>query len=98
MRIARDFGTVRELYPPGIDDLRELPYPWFNAIRQALHFLSFEELEPKYRPKKSIWLEPDLLKEHFEWVEAARKEEYGNSEETIEDPVQNGAAADLLIG
>lgn len=102
VRIARDFGTVSELYPPGITDIREIPYRWFDAIRQAMVFLSFDELEKEEKPPKSIWLEPKLLKAHFEWVEARRKEKYsvdgdGGTQE-IEEPVDNDAAGMLIAG
>lgn len=99
VRIARDFGTVSELYPPGITDLRELPSHWFDAIRQAIVFLGFEELEKEERPPKSIWLDKDKLSAHFGRVEELRKEKYdvdGGGE--IEEPVENDAARALIAG
>lgn len=98
MRLARDFGTIRELYPPGVDDLRELPYIWFDAIRRALTFLGFDELEPDERPPKSIWLDDEALRLHFDQVKVMREEKWGSGEERIDDPVENPAAKDLLIG
>lgn len=98
VRIARDFGTVRELYPPGITDMRELPYPWFDAIRRAIQFLSFDELEKDERPPRSIWLDSERLTEHFEWVEIRRKEKYSDKGETIEDPKENAAAKAMMVG
>lgn len=100
MRIARDFGTVSELYPPGITDIREIPHLWFDAIRKAIVFLSFEEnLEKEERPPKSIWLDKDKLETHFAWVEQRRKERYsGKGDEEIKDPVENDAAKALLVG
>jgi hypothetical protein len=99
VRIARDFGTIRELFPPGVTDMRELPHPWFDAIRRALHFLSFEELEPDERPPKSIWLDADRLAEHFQWVEQRRKDKWGgDGTQTIEDPVENPAAKAMVVG
>lgn len=89
---------MSELYPPGITDLREIPYPWFDAIRKAIVFLSFEELEKEERPPKSIWMDEKALSAHFTWVEARRKEKYdvdGGGE--IEEPVENEAARNLLV-
>lgn len=99
MRVAKAFGGVRELFPPGITDLREMPYPWFQAIRHALVVVGWDELEPEFRPKKSIWMDGDALKAHFEWVEAVKKERFsGNPETAIEDPVENQAVKDLVVG
>lgn len=89
---------MRELFPAGVTDLRELPYPWFDAIRRAIQFLSFDELDKEERPPKSIWLDADRLKEHFEWVELRRKEKYSGKDQTIEDPVSNDAAKAMVVG
>jgi hypothetical protein len=96
VRLARDCGTVAELYPPGIDHLYELPHTLFDAIQQALRFLDFEELPKDERPPKSIWEDTEAMKEHFEAVEARRKEKVSGND--IEDPVENEAAKDLLVG
>lgn len=99
VRIARDFGTVSELFPPGVTDIRDMPHTLFDAIRRALTFLSFEDLEKEERPPKSIWLDDEKLSAHFEWVEERRKERFsGKPDEEIEDPVENDAARSLLIG
>lgn len=98
--MARDFGTVAELYPPGITDIRDLPAVWFDAIRRALTFISFQEnLEPDEQPPRSIWLDPERLEAHFNWVDQRRKEKFdvkGGGE--IENPVQNEAAKALVVG
>lgn len=98
--MARDFGTVAELYPPGITDLRDVPAIWFDAIRKALTFISWQEnLEEDEVPKRAIWLDPDALEDHFAGVKQRRKEKYevkGGGE--IEDPVENPAAKDLVVG
>lgn len=98
--MARDFGTVAELFPPGITNLRDLPHMLFDAIRQALMFLSFEEnLEKEEQPPKSIWLDKEKLESHFAWVDRRRREKYdikGGGE--IEEPVENEAARTLLVG
>lgn len=100
VRIARDFGTIRELFPPGITDLRDIPYRWFDAIRMALMFISFDELEKEERPPKHIWLDDEQLGEWFKAVEKRRKEKYSSDggPGPIEDPVQNAAAANLIAG
>lgn len=98
--MARDFGTVAELYPPGITDLRDVPAIWFDAIRKALTFISWQEnLEEDEVPKRAIWLDPDRLEQHFAAVKQARKEKYdikGGGE--IENPVENPAAKTMVVG
>jgi hypothetical protein len=100
VRIARDFGTVAELYPPGITDLREVPAMWFDAIRRALIFISWQEnLEEEEQPPRRIWLDDEQLKEHFAAVKQRRKERFeikGGGE--IENPVENEAAKALVVG
>lgn len=100
MRIARDFGTVAELYPPGITDLRDIPAIWFDAIRKALTFISWQEnLEDEEQPPRAIWLEPDKLEAHFALVKQRRKEKFdikGGGE--IENAVENDAAKALVVG
>lgn len=100
VRLARDFGTVRELYPDGVDSLWDLPHPLFDAIRMASIFLSFEELPKDEQPPRRIWDDGDKLKEWFEEVERKRKAKYDSdgaiSDRPIEDPVEN--AAGLVVG
>lgn len=94
VRIARDFGDVRELLPPGIDSIRDAPYSLVEAIRLATLFLSFEELPAKEQPPRRIWLDGEALREWFDDVDRARQSEYGPK--AIEDPVENLAAKDLI--
>lgn len=100
MRIARDFGTVAELYPLGITDLRDVPAMWFDAIRRALTFISWQEnLEEEEQPKRAIWLDADKLEAHFALVKLRRKEKFdvkGGGE--IEHPVENAAAKNMVVG
>lgn len=98
--MARDFGTVSELYPPGITHLVELPDVLFDAIRKALQFISFQEnLDEDEMPPRSIWLDGEALEAHFAWVKEVRKEKYDiKGGGAIEDPVENAAAKDLLVG
>lgn len=68
----------------------------FNAIRFALTFLSFEELESHERPPKRIWLDSDALNDWFANVKKQRTEQA--SGKAIDDPVQNEAAKSLIVG
>lgn len=95
MRLARDLGTVRELYPEGIKEVTDLPHTLFTAIRLALNFLGFEELPNDEVPPKRIWLDTEKLQEHFKKVEKIREKKYGEGKD-IEDPVENAAAAGLI--
>lgn len=103
VRLARDMGTVRELFPRWFTDLRDLPHTLFEAIRLAYTFISFEELPEDEQPPKRIWLRPKELKEHFAWVKRKREAEMkgGGSkgwDVSIEDPVDNDAAKGLIVG
>jgi hypothetical protein len=97
VRIARDFGTVDELLPDGIDDVRDTPHVLFEAIRTALVFLSFDELPRNERPPKRIWLDGDALSEWFKQVERDRERSV-RGDKHIEDPVENEAARSLIVG
>jgi hypothetical protein len=78
------------LFPAGVDDISELAYPHFEAIKRALIFLSFEELPRKEQPPRKIWLDDAKLSAHFEQVRRDREEgEKPGVEGPIEEPVQN---------
>lgn len=101
MRLARDFGTVRELFPPGIKSIRDLPHTVFDAIGRALMFLGFQELPEDEQPPKRIWMDGERLTGWFEEVRRKRRREMeGGSDwnREIEDPVQNQAALELMGG
>lgn len=102
VRLARDFGTVSQLFPEGIETVRDLPYTLFDAIRSALVFLSFDELPADEQPPKRIWLNANKLSEWFQAVKRRRDERMNEgtsgSSAPIEDPVQNDAAAALVVG
>lgn len=88
---------MSELLPPGVEHLADLPFNVFNAIRLGFMFLNFiDEMDNNDRPPRAIWLDHEKLKEHFEAVR--RKQREGESEKKIENPVQNEAAKDLLVG
>lgn len=96
MRIARDFGSVSELLPDGIADLRDCPYVLFDAIRHATVVLSWQEnLPDKERPPKRIWQDGEALKEWFARLDKEREREREGKK--IDDPVDNPAAAGLIV-
>lgn len=94
VRLARDFGTVRELFPKWVDDLRDLPYKLFEAIRDGMTFLSFEELLEHERPPKRLYDQPEKLNAWFK--EIRRRQRQDRDHAPIDDPVQNEAAKDLI--
>lgn len=93
------------LFPPGITHLMDLPFVMFNAIRNALGFLSFDELPSDERPPRSIWMEPKLLNDHFREVERVRKAKYGGGDDSstdikdvpIKGPVERNALINELL-
>lgn len=100
MRLARDFGTVRELFPPGIKSILDLPHTIYDAITRALMFLSFRELPENEQPPERIWMDGEKLTGWFEEVRRQRAREHDTSDwnREIEDPVQNQAALELMGG
>lgn len=96
MRLARDFGDIHELLPPGTS-LRDAPYSILEAIRLAQVFISWLELPDDECPPRSIWLNHDRLADHFAGVERKREEQSGQRP-AVEDPVDNLAAKDLIVG
>lgn len=89
-------GTARELFPPGIEDIRDMPYRAFEAIRMGMIFLSWEEMPADERPPKRMWLDDERLKAWFDDVKRNRERESGSSGAgPIEDPVQNEIAAKM---
>jgi hypothetical protein len=98
VRIARDFGTVAELFPSGVENVRDLPWRWFEAIRMAMFFLSFEELAEDERPSKKIWLDSEALEAHFAQVKAKRKREVKGDSTLEGESVSNKAASGLIVG
>jgi hypothetical protein len=91
-------GTVRELFPPGFSDLRDLPHTLFEAIRLASVFIAWEELPEEEQPPKRIWLNARELKAWFQNVKRNRANGASNSSPEIEDPVDNAAAQGLIVG
>jgi hypothetical protein len=95
---------VSLLLPDGIDHIDDLPYTFHNALVQSLGFLAMEELPKDERPPRRIWMERDLMKDHFKRVEAARDAKYGTgsgdtkmSDQPLDGPETRNAAMDDLI-
>lgn len=78
VRIARDAGDVSSLLPPGVKSLYDAPHLFVDALRTALYFLSFEELEKHERPPKKYWLNNDKMNQWWADVEANRRSKSGN--------------------
>jgi hypothetical protein len=94
VRIARDCGDISSLFPPGITRLWDLPFTLHLAIRQALYFLSFDNiLEEADRPPKHIWLDAEKMTQFWQAVEQRRK---GDRE--IAEMPQNEALKEIFPG
>lgn len=105
MRLARDCGNLTLLLPDGVESIYDMPYPLFEALQLALHFLTYEELPKDERPKPEIWLEPKEMKQHWKAVDARRKAKYGGKEdsdrmgdEPIDGPVSENEAVKDIYG
>lgn len=103
LRIAKGLGNLDAVLPPGITSLRDCPYTVFEAVRIGMFFLDFDELPSDERPPKRIWLDSKKLEEWFDVVKRRREEKYGSGgddgwDKTIDDPVENPAAAGLIVG
>lgn len=104
VRIVRDLGSVRDLFPEGVDSFADMPYTLFEALRMGKAFNGFQEMLEDEAPPKNIWLNDKLLKEHFDWLKLHREKKYkgeggGGSihDEEIEDAVENTDAEAMLI-
>jgi len=94
VRLARDLGDVSQLLPDGIRSIRDIPYRLMQAIKAALMFLSFEELQSEDQPPRNIWLDGAALSDWFDNVK--RKHKDRSSGHDIADPVRN-SAIDLMV-
>jgi hypothetical protein len=88
VRIARDFGTIDQLLPDGVTDVRDCPHVLFHAIRVALMVIGFD------------WLDNDRLSAWFKDIDRKRRQKYGldKGPGAIDDPVANDAARSLIVG
>lgn len=100
VRLVRDTGTVRDLLPDGITDVRDLPHTIFDAILRAGIFIGWEELPADEQPPRRIWMNAEKLADWF--ADVRRKRERAadprNRDHEIEDPVENEAAKALIGG
>ncbi len=99
VRIARDFGTVSQLLPPGLT-LLDSPYVVVNAIRMAVVFLSWREnLRPKEVPPKGIWLDGKKLEKWFKDIEQKREDEMKSKDNSGEwdGEMKRNSAIDMLL-
>jgi hypothetical protein len=89
---------VSLLLPEGIEHLADLPYVMFNAIRDALGYLGFDELPTDERPPRSIWDSGKELRRWFKAVEVRREEKFGlkSGDKQIEGPVEENDVYGLL--
>lgn len=85
------------LLPEGVTSVADAPYNLVNSITMGLGYLGFEEHSLEDRPPKRIWEDPEKLKAHWAAVRKRWKNE-GGGEEAIEDPIDNAAAAGLIVG
>lgn len=59
----------------------------FDAIRNALGWLTFDELPRDERPPRNIWTDGKRLSAHFRAVERRREEKYGGSQSDVSDQI-----------
>lgn len=92
---------MAELFPPGVENVRDLPYRLFEAIRMAMVFIGFEELPSEERPPRKIWLDSEAMRSWFAEVERQREKKWGNKDgDTLMEgeTVENKAAESLIAG
>jgi hypothetical protein len=87
---------VSQLLPEGIDRLDDVPYTYWNALRVAMGFLTFDELPKDERPPREIWMDHDEMRKHWTAVELRREEKYGGGEDGGPVTKRNRAADDLI--
>jgi hypothetical protein len=101
IRIARDFGTVSQVLPPGLS-LYDAPHTFVEAIRSTIVFLGWQDsLEFKEIPPKRVWLDAKKLDAWFKDVKAKREDEMKGRSNTAEgwdgDMVQNDAVRQMIV-
>lgn len=97
MRFARDCGDLSLLLPDDITTIHELPYNIFDAIKLALVWLSYEELESQDRPPKSIWLDGKQLAKHFKAVRRRQKQRWGIKDDDIDTEIDGPTERNALV-
>lgn len=88
------------LLPDGITHLLDLPSTLFDAIRDALGYLDFDELPRDERPPRAIWRDTRALRKWFKKVEAKREAEMRGdksiADEEIDGPVSHNDVYGIL--
>lgn len=85
------------MFPPGITHLADMPYTLFDALQLGLKFLAMEDLPNDERPAREIWLEGDLMREHWARVTLARKDKYGTDDKNKIDRDIDGPAEENAL-
>lgn len=91
---------MSSLFPPGINHLADLPWPFFDAIRQAFSIISWhEDLPEDERPPKRLWLDAEGLSLWFARVRRERERKYGLKPGDSDGgpSVDSGLVDDLVI-
>jgi hypothetical protein len=92
-------GDVSSVFPPGVSHLADMPYTLHEALRSALGFLAIEELPDDERPDRSIWLEGDLMKAHWDMVRRKRKLKFGGKDDDdLDGPEERNELLTELTG
>lgn len=91
-------GTAHLLFPPGIEDIRDLPATHFDLIRRSMIYLGFEEMPQEDRPPRKIWLDDKRLVEHFDRLKEKRKAEAGGDSVPSEPMQENSLAKEMIVG
>lgn len=97
VRLARDFGGIGTLLPPGVKGLWDMPYCLVRPIRFALMVMSWDQLDDHERPPRRIWHDGKALREWMASMDRERRRD-ADPDKRIDDPVQNPAVKDLIHG
>lgn len=75
------------LYPDR--DPRKAPWHLAAAVSHGLSVLGWMELQEKHQPPERIWLNPKLLNEHFERIQAEMDSESSGMEPVEQVPMMD---------
>lgn len=69
-------------------------------LERSLAVLRWQEnaLRDEYIPARRIWLDDEKLNEFFAWVKKDNEARMKGDKKDIEDPVENAAAENLIVG
>jgi hypothetical protein len=90
---------VSLLYPDTeTEHIADLPATLFDAVRLGLGLVKMQENVPEEdMPPRDIWMEPDLMKEHFAAVKKRRDDEARGENNQIDGPVEKNRLVDELL-